>query len=125
MINGAILLSVALGGGLGAVLRYLASEFIAPPSGFPLATLLVNLLGSFFIGVLFVLILEKGLISELWRPALMAGFLGGLTTFSAFSLEALNLLQDGRWQMALSYIVFSLIFCILAAFGGIQLARLF
>lgn len=123
MISGWILLSVALGGGLGAVLRYLAVQIIETPSGFPLATLVVNVLGSFLIGVCFVLILEKGLISELWRPALMAGFLGGLTTFSAFSLEAVYLLEDGRWQMALGYVVMSLILCILAAFGGMQLVR--
>ena len=123
MTSGWILLSVAIGGGLGAVLRYLAVQFIETPSGFPLATLLVNLVGSFLIGVCFVLILERGLVSELWRPALMAGFLGGLTTFSAFSLEAVYLLEDGRWQMAMAYVVISLILCILAAFGGIQLIR--
>lgn len=123
MISGWILLSVAIGGGLGAVLRYLAVQIVETPSGFPLATLVVNVLGSFLIGVCFVMILEKGLISELWRPALMAGFLGGLTTFSAFSLEAVYLLEDGRWQMALGYVVMSLILCILAAFGGMQLVR--
>lgn len=123
MINSWILFSVAVGGGLGAVLRYLAVQFVETPSGFPLATLIVNVLGSFLIGICFVVFLEKGLISEFWRPALMAGFLGGLTTFSAFSLEAVYMLEDGRWQMALAYVVMSLILCILAAFGGMQLVR--
>jgi len=118
-----VFLGVALGGALGASLRYLAVQLVETPSGFPLATLLVNILGSFLIGICYVLIMEKALLSELWRPILMAGFLGGLTTFSAFSLEAVYLFEEGRWQMALSYVVFSMVFCILAAFSGIQITR--
>ena len=113
-----------MGGAIGASLRYLAVQIIESPSGFPVATLLVNVLGSFLIGICYVLILEKSMLSEIWRPILMAGFLGGLTTFSAFSLEAVAMFEDGRWQMALSYIVFSTVFCIVAAFSGIQLTRL-
>jgi CrcB protein len=67
--------------------------------------------------------MEKAMLSELWRPVLMAGFLGGLTTFSAFSLEAVYLFEEGRWQMAISYVVFSMVFCILAAFSGLQVTR--
>ena len=114
---------VALGGALGASLRYLAVQLVETSSGFPLATLLVNVLGSFLIGVCYVLIMEKAMLSELWRPVLMAGFLGGLTTFSAFSLEAVYLFEEGRWQMAISYVVFSMVFCILAAFSGLQVTR--
>lgn len=118
-----VFLGVALGGALGASLRYLAVQLVETPSGFPIATLLVNVLGSFLIGVCYVLIMEKAMLSELWRPVLMAGFLGGLTTFSAFSLEAVYLFEEGRWQMAISYIVFSMVFCILAAFSGLQVTR--
>lgn len=118
-----ILCGVAVGGALGACLRYITAQLIEVQSGFPIATLIVNILGSFLIGVCYVLILEKTLISEIWRPVLMAGFLGGLTTFSAFSLEAVALFEEGRWQMALSYIVFSTVFCIVAAFSGIQITR--
>ncbi|MBT5331851.1 MAG: fluoride efflux transporter CrcB [Porticoccaceae bacterium] len=118
-----ILCGVALGGALGASLRYITVQLVEVQSGFPVATLIVNILGSFLIGVCYVLILEKTLISEIWRPLLMAGFLGGLTTFSAFSLEAVALFEEGRWQMALSYIVFSTVFCIVAAFSGIQITR--
>jgi len=118
-----ILCGVALGGALGASLRYITVQLVEVQSGFPVATLIVNILGSFLIGVCYVLILEKTLISEIWRPVLMAGFLGGLTTFSAFSLEAVALFEEGRWQMALSYIVFSTVFCIVAAFSGIQITR--
>ena len=118
-----ILCGVALGGALGASLRYITVQLVEVQSGFPVATLIVNILGSFLIGVCYVLILEKTLISEIWRPVLMAGFLGGLTTFSAFSLEAVALFEEGRWQMALSYIVFRTVFCIVAAFSGIQITR--
>lgn len=118
-----VLLGVALGGAMGASLRFIAVQLIETPSGFPVATLLVNIIGSFLIGVCYVLIMEKAMLSELWRPVLMAGFLGGLTTFSAFSLEAVALFEDGRWQMAISYIVFSTVFCILAAFSGMQITR--
>lgn len=118
-----VLCGVALGGALGACLRYLTVQLVETPSGFPLATLVVNIIGSFLIGICYVLIMEKAMLSELWRPVLMAGFLGGLTTFSAFSLEAVVLFEDGRWQVALSYIVFSMVFCIVAAFSGMQLTR--
>ncbi len=118
-----VLCGVALGGALGASLRYLTVQLVETPTGFPLATLTVNIIGSFLIGVCYVLIMEKAMLSELWRPILMAGFLGGLTTFSAFSLEAVVLFEDGRWQVALSYIVFSMVFCIVAAFSGMQLTR--
>lgn len=118
-----VFFGVALGGAIGASLRYLAVQLIETPTGFPIATLLVNILGSFLIGVCYVLILEKAALSELWRPILMAGFLGGLTTFSAFSLETVSMFEDGRWQMAISYVVFSTVFCIVAAFSGMQITR--
>jgi CrcB protein len=120
-----ILISVALGGAAGATLRFLAIQFIEVDSGFPAATMLVNIIGSFAIGILYVVILEKGVISEFWRPLLMVGLLGGLTTFSAFSLEVVNLMQDGRLIAALNYVVFSVLLCILAAFFGMQLTRHF
>jgi len=118
-----ILISIALGGALGAVLRYIVAQLVEVPSGFPLPTLLVNVVGSFAIGVFYVLILEKGVVSEVWRPLVMVGFLGGLTTFSSFSLETVYLFQDGRALLALSYVVLSAILCILAAFSGILLTR--
>ena len=118
-----VLLGVAIGGALGATLRYLTAQMVGTSSGFPLGTFLVNIIGCFAIGVCYVLITEKSILPELWRPILMAGFLGGLTTFSSYSLEAIQLFEDGRWQLALGYIVFSVIFCILAAFSGVLLAR--
>jgi fluoride exporter len=118
-----ILSSIAIGGAVGAVLRYLVLLVFGAPSGFPLGTLVVNVCGSFAIGVIYVLILEKAAVSELWRHLLMIGMLGGFTTFSSFSLEAVYLFESGRITMAFSYIVLSVFLCILAAFIAMQLTR--
>lgn len=120
-----ILVSIALGGALGATLRYLVLQIVETSSGFPLGTLLINVCGSFLIGIAYVLILEKSAISEIWRPFLMVGLLGGFTTFSTFALEAVYLFEDGRLLMALSYVVLSAILCILAAFIAMQITRSF
>ncbi|MEJ2442045.1 MAG: fluoride efflux transporter CrcB [Exilibacterium sp.] len=104
-------LAVALGGALGALGRYWVSVFTYPimENRFPLATLIVNVIGSFLIGVFYVLIIEKGLIDPAWRNVLMAGFLGAFTTFSTFSLDALNLWQNGHTVTALIYIGLSVV----------------
>lgn len=110
-------LAVAMGGALGAMGRYAVVAYTFPvlSNRFPLGTLAVNVLGSFLIGVCYVLIVDKGLLGPEWRLVLMTGFLGAFTTFSAFSLEAVQLWQHGHGLMALSYVVLSLLCCILAA----------
>lgn len=118
-----IFLWVALGGAAGACLRYATSQLVVTSSGFPLATLLVNVIGSFAIGLVYVLIMEKGIIASYWRPLILAGFLGGFTTFSALSLEAITLIEAGRWQMALAYVLLSVALCLLGAAGGMLLVR--
>lgn len=116
------LLLVALGGGAGSALRFLVSGlFRAAPGTFPLATFLVNLLGSLLIG-LCAGWLERGVWSGV-RTLVMAGFLGGFTTFSAFSLENLRLLRDGHPGLALAYALASVVAGILLAFAGYSLAR--
>ena len=91
-------LAVALGGAIGAVSRHgLAHLF--PPSidSFPWATWSANIIGSVLIGICYVLIVEKGLLADHWRPLLMVGFLGALTTFSTFSLDVVILWQNSHW----------------------------
>ena len=84
-----IWLAVALGGAVGAMMRFGVAVLIPIRSGeFPTATFLVNIAGSALAGVLFVLIVEKGVLMPHLRPPLMIGMLGALTTFSTFSLEA-------------------------------------
>ena len=119
-------LAVALGGALGALSRYWLSGSIERFNGshFPAGTLVVNVLGSFLIGITFVVLLEKLALADQWRPLLMIGFLGAMTTFSTFSLEALLLFQQGHYNTALLYVLSSVILCLFAALAGMQLTRL-
>ena len=115
------LLGVALGGAAGSVLRYLVSHaFKAAPGAFPTGTLAVNLLGSLLIG-LCAAWAERG--APWVRPWLMTGFLGGFTTFSAFSLENMRLLRDGHLGTALVYALTSVAAGVLLAFAGYAAVR--
>ncbi|GAB1265211.1 fluoride efflux transporter CrcB [Aurantivibrio infirmus] len=109
-------LAIALGGALGAIGRYsiVAHLFPVTPSRFPFGTLSVNILGSFLMGICYVLIVEKALVSEYWRFLLMTGFLGAFTTYSAFSLEAIQLWQFGHAATAILYSLLSLFGCLAA-----------
>ncbi len=117
--------AIALGGAAGAVSRFWLSSLVESfnGSGFPLGTFAVNVLGSFLIGVLFIVFAEKLHLVEQWRPILVVGFLGAMTTFSAFSLDALLLFEQGHYNTALFYIVSSVLLCLFAAFVGMQISR--
>jgi CrcB protein len=113
---------VALGGALGAVLRYLAGAWAlrAFGPGFPWGTLFVNVAGSLLIGALAVALADKGARSA---PFLIAGVLGGFTTFSAFSLETLALIEAGRAPLAALYVAASVLLSLLAVAAGALLSR--
>lgn len=119
--------SVALGGALGAVCRYWVSICLLPVTSykFPFATLSVNVAGSLLMGVLYVLIVEKGGLPEQARNILMVGFLGAFTTFSTFSLDAISLWQNGGQLAALIYIISTVVLCLVAIIFAIWLTRLF
>jgi len=119
------ILFVALGGASGSVLRYLLSTWVHTlwEGRWPLGTLLVNVLGSFCIGVIFVLI-ERQYVHADWRGVLMVGFLGAFTTFSTFSLEAITLLEAGEYVHAMGYMLVSVTACVIAAGAAIHLTRL-
>lgn len=118
-------LAVAAGGALGAVSRYWLMLWVSAQGGmrFPWGTLLVNVLGSCAIGVLYVLISERMMLTEQWRALLVVGYLGAFTTFSTFSLDALLLLQEGRVLPALAYVGTSVLLCLAGAWLGMMLMR--
>ncbi len=120
------LLFIALGGASGAVARYVIANWIHElwEGHVPVGTLLVNLVGSFAIGVIYVLIVEKQIIHQDWRSVLMVGFLGAFTTFSTFSLETIHLLEAGHMFQAVAYMLMSVTFCVIAAGSAIYLTRL-
>ncbi len=115
---------VAFGGGAGAWLRFVAGRLIGNAS-FPWATLSVNLLGSFAIGLLAGWLARNGTSSETWRLLLGVGVLGGFTTFSAFSLEMVQLIQRGALAQAGLYAAASLIGGIAGLFAGLAMMRSF
>lgn len=119
------LLYIALGGASGSVARYLLANWAHRlwEGPLPLGTLLVNALGSFSIGVLYVLLVERQLIHQGWRAVLMVGFLGAFTTFSTFSLETVALLEAGHTGHALAYMLGSALLCVALAGAAIALTR--
>ena len=119
-------LAIAFGGALGALSRYWLTVSIERfnGTGFPLGTFMVNLLGSFLIGLLNILFAEKLSVADQWRPVIITGFLGAMTTFSTFSLDALLLFQQGHYNTALFYVLSSVMICIFAAYVGMQIARI-
>ena len=122
MIN---LFYVASGGSIGAVLRYLTSNyfrFYFP--NFPFGTLFVNFFGSFLIGILASNLENKGVSYSFIRYFLIIGILGSFTTFSTFSLEAIQLINDKKLFLSLVYIFLSISLCILGAFFGFNINKI-
>jgi len=117
-------LAIALGGALGAVLRFGLSSVIHAwlGRGFPYGTLAVNVLGCGLMGFLSIHLVERWVSAE-WRAGLLVGVLGALTTFSTFSLETLNLWYQGQSIKMLFNIGLSVTMCLLATGLGILLAR--
>ena len=117
------LLHVALGGAIGASARYLTSvgamRLMGP--GFPWATLAVNVIGSFLMGVLIVALAHKSGMKA--APFLMTGILGGFTTFSAFSLDAFTLYERGQTGLAATYVVASVLLSLVAIVMGVLITR--
>ena len=115
---------VAFGGAIGAAARYWLSILVGRLTGMPspVGTLVVNVLGCALMGILFVMLVERHAAME-WRALLMSGVLGGFTTFSAFSIETVSLMQDGAWAKAASYVGASAVICVLACWLGVVATR--
>ena len=113
-------LLVGLGGALGSMLRY-AAYLLITAKNFPFATLSVNIIGSFIIGLVLALSLKDENFLNNWKLFLATGICGGFTTFSAFSAENVVLLQSEKYLLALTYIAVSIIAGIGAAWFGFSL----
>ena len=121
-----MIMLVAVGGAVGSVARYLMASSIQTATGwtFPLGTVLVNILGCFLIGVLYILLIARPDPRQDLRALLMVGVLGGFTTFSSFSLETVTLAMNGNFGGATLNVVISVAACLVGTILGVTLARL-
>ncbi|MCU7935430.1 MAG: fluoride efflux transporter CrcB [Candidatus Thiodiazotropha sp. (ex Dulcina madagascariensis)] len=119
------LIAIAAGGAAGALFRFWVSSGVHGllGRGFPYGTLAVNVLGSLAMGFLYVLLLERTTVSPELRGALLIGFLGAFTTFSTFSIETLNLIEQAELLKAGLNILLSVSACVLACWLGLALGR--
>ncbi len=117
---------VGLGGFAGANARYVLSRAVADRAGaaFPYGTLVVNLIGALLAGIVVTLLAERLVANPLWRQLVVVGFLGGYTTFSAYSVETVTLIEDGRWGAGLAYVVASNALGLALCGAGVTLTRL-
>lgn len=118
---------IGLGGGIGSIFRYLTSVVISKyfHSNFPLATLVVNILGCFLIGLLLGLFDRHQLTNPSLKFLFLTGFCGGFTTFSAFASENIILFQSGYSLTAFLYIAISILVCLFAVWLGLNLIKAF
>lgn len=119
------IISIAIGGALGALCRYGMTMGISSliGRGFPYGTLVVNILGSFLMGAAYVIIVEEINVNPEWRVGITIGLLGAFTTFSTFSIETLNLLESGDVFKASLNILLSISFCMLGCWLGMIIGR--
>jgi len=118
-------IAVAIGGALGSVLRYWVSTGVYGilGRGFPYGTFVVNVVGCLAMGMLFVLLVERVSDNTVLRAGILIGVLGGFTTFSSFSIETFNLIEQGAVLKAAANMAASLFVCLGATWLGVILAR--
>ncbi len=116
---------IAAGGALGAVLRFLVSNGVHSfmSRDFPYGTLTVNVIGSFLMGLTYVMLIERLNLSPEWRAFIIVGLLGAFTTFSTFSIETLLLIESSELSKALTNVILSVVLCIMGSWIGIILGR--
>ena len=119
-------LAVGIGGAVGACLRYACNEAALNVFGrsFPFGTLLVNILGSFVLGLLYALISQGTLATTPWRALIAIGLIGAFTTFSTFSLDTVLLLQQGAVIKALINVCLNVLLCLTLAWLGLKLGSM-
>lgn len=119
-------LAIGLGGAVGACLRYACNEVALNVFGksFPFGTLLVNILGSFVLGLLYALLSTGTLSATPWRALVAIGLIGAFTTFSTFSLDTVLLLQQGAVLKALLNVFLNVLLCLTLAWLGLKLGSM-
>lgn len=120
-----LFIAIFLGGGCGALSRYLIIDQINKISSnsFPYGTTLVNVLGAFLIGIIYYLLISKIIINEQLKLFITIGFLGGFTTFSSFNLDFFKLIESGSIFLAIIYALASFLVTIVAFYIGYSLAK--
>jgi fluoride exporter len=118
---------IALFGAIGTLARYGLQGFVQIKTGstFPYGTLLINLTGCFFLGLIGQITLNRVIISPEWRMAIAIGFFGGYTTFSSFAWETAKMFEDGEWLRASTYVAASVVLGLFLSVAGIRLANRF
>ena len=119
------LMFIDAGGAIGAVFRFLVSNGIHSfmSRDFPYGTLTVNVIGSFVMGISYVMLIERLNISPEWRAFIVVGLLGAFTTFSTFSIETLVLIENGELYKALLNVLLSVLLCVMGSWLGLILGR--
>jgi len=118
-------LMVGIGGGLGSILRFWLGNYVGSRMGtrFPYGTFVINITGSFLIGLVFALLTARSHWSPYWRYLIPIGFIGGYTTFSSFEYETLRTLQEGQFGIGLLYVMSSVVLGLAAVWGGLIAGR--
>jgi len=116
---------IGIGGFIGANARYSLGRVIGHHLGstFPWGTGVVNIAGSFLVGLVLTILTDRVVDDPMWRQLVIVGFLGGFTTFSSYTFESVAMMQDGRWFPAVAYVIGSNAFGLLACLGGIWSVR--
>lgn len=117
-----LILAVGIGSFIGGICRYLVAVLIQNKINFPYSTFIVNVIGCFFIGMVYAAYL-KNVVSDDWRLFLATGILGGFTTFSAFSYESFTMIRNGLVINAVLYICLSIAIGLLATFAGYSVLK--
>lgn len=120
-------IGVILGGAIGSLSRFLLSRWVNTflPKNFPWGIFVVNILGCFVLGILAAVLLNRQVLTPFWRAGIFLGLLGGFTTFSSFSLDALTLWISGVYWTAGFYVLGSVVLCLLATALGMWLVKIF
>lgn len=119
------IISIAIGGAAGSLCRYGMSNgiYLLLGRSFPYGTLAVNILGSFIMGSVYILMIERASVSQELRAGITVGLLGAFTTFSIFSIDTINLIESGEILKAGLNILFSVVLCISGCWLGMNLSR--